>query len=77
MKLFSGVFALETFQQLKNRKLKMCNLLTGLKPVKFTGLGNTFEAAVFEFFAASAAFEVVLQLYNGKYFQDSNPNRLK
>ena len=49
MKLFSGVFALETFQQLKNRKLKMCNLLTGLKPVKFTGLGNTFEAAVFEF----------------------------
>ena len=54
----------------------MCNLQTGLKLVKSTGLGNTFEAAVFEFFAALAAFEVVLQLYNGNYFQDSNPNRL-
>ena len=77
MKLFSGVFTLKTFQQLKIRKLKMCNLLTGLKPVQFKGHGNTSKSAVFEIFAALAAFELVLQLYNGKYFQESNPNRLK
>ena len=73
----SAAFTLKTFQQLKIRKLKMCNLLTGLKPVQVTGHGNTFQSAVFEIFAALAAFELVLQLCNGKYFQDSNPNRLK